>query len=272
MSHVPDQIPLPALFSPLPPLGWRKAGPCVVSHVPDRLSNWWSFPCPPSLPHPLLVLLLYQIRSPYPYPASTPSPPPLRSPPPHPTPGWMRAGPCVVSHVPDRLSNWWSCLPSVREVMTAANTTPLHSTLDWWSQPTHTRAFLTANISNFVILGWCLSSCVLDGHSSPESVFYERRYLQLDAPEKKLHLFILFCHAYCTNRLINPICCLWLIWPIEYDAKNLKNDRNHIKWVLIWEYSARAIQWIRTWQGFWLLSKIFAFLCFGQKLPLHWKG
>ena len=31
--------------------------------------------------------------------------------------------------------------------------------------------------------------------------------------------------------------------------KNLKNDRNHGKWVLIWENSVRAIYWIPTWQG-----------------------
>ena len=25
---------------------------------------------------------------------------------------------------------------------------------------------------------------------------------------------------------VNPLCCWWLIWPIQNDAKNLKNDRN----------------------------------------------
>ena len=33
-------------------------------------------------------------------------------------------------------------------------------------------------------------------------------------------------------------------------CKNLKNDWNPGKWVLIWEHSARAFQWIPTWQGF----------------------
>ena len=32
-------------------------------------------------------------------------------------------------------------------------------------------------------------------------------------------------------------------------CKNLKNDWNPGKWVLIWEYSVRAIQWIPIWQG-----------------------
>ena len=29
----------------------------------------------------------------------------------------------------------------------------------------------------------------------------------------------------------------------------LKNDWNPVKWVVIWEYSVRAIQWIPLWQG-----------------------
>ena len=44
-------------------------------------------------------------------------------------------------------------------------------------------------------------------------------------------------------------CCWWLIWSIQNDAKNLKNDWNPGIWVLIWEHSTRAIQWIPTWQG-----------------------
>ena len=31
--------------------------------------------------------------------------------------------------------------------------------------------------------------------------------------------------------------------------KYLRNDWNPGTWVLIWEYSVRAIQWISTWQG-----------------------
>ena len=31
--------------------------------------------------------------------------------------------------------------------------------------------------------------------------------------------------------------------------KTLKNDWNPGTWVLIWEYSARAILWVPTWQG-----------------------
>ena len=32
-------------------------------------------------------------------------------------------------------------------------------------------------------------------------------------------------------------------------SKKQKNDWNPGKWVLVWEYSVRAIQWIPTWQG-----------------------
>ena len=51
------------------------------------------------------------------------------------------------------------------------------------------------------------------------------------------------------HSYIKPLCCWWLIWPIQNDAKNLKNYWNPGKWVLIWEYSVRAIQWVPTWQG-----------------------
>ena len=39
----------------------------------------------------------------------------------------------------------------------------------------------------------------------------------------------------------------WLIWPIQNEPKNLKNYWNPCIWVLIWEHSVRAIQWILTW-------------------------
>ena len=46
-----------------------------------------------------------------------------------------------------------------------------------------------------------------------------------------------------------PLCCWWLIWPIQNDAKKLKNDWTPGTLVLIWEYSSRAIQWIPTWHA-----------------------
>ena len=46
--------------------------------------------------------------------------------------------------------------------------------------------------------------------------------------------------------------------------KNLMNDRNPGKWVLIWEYSARAIQWIQTRQGLVVFQNL-CNLVYGQK-------
>ena len=46
---------------------------------------------------------------------------------------------------------------------------------------------------------------------------------------------------------LKPLCCWRLIWPIQNDAKNLKNNWNPGTWVLTWECSVRAIQWIQTW-------------------------
>ena len=58
-----------------------------------------------------------------------------------------------------------------------------------------------------------------------------------------------------TGVVTLPLCCWWLIWPIQNHAKNLKNDWNPGKWVLIWKYSTRAIRWIPTWQGFNVFQK-----------------
>ena len=49
--------------------------------------------------------------------------------------------------------------------------------------------------------------------------------------------------------LFFPLCCWWLIWPIQNNAKKLKNYWNPRKWVLILEYSVRAFKWEPTWQG-----------------------
>ena len=38
-------------------------------------------------------------------------------------------------------------------------------------------------------------------------------------------------------------------------SKKLKNDWNPGKWVLIWEYSERAFQWVPTWQGLGVFQK-----------------
>ena len=83
--------------------------------------------------------------------------------------------------------------------------------------------------------------------------------------------------ALCTNSHINPPFPLPSAWPFhacskkkcpcysfflplhfnpcmplaktKWSKKIFKNDWNPDIWVLIWEYSARAIQWVPTWQG-----------------------
>ena len=55
------------------------------------------------------------------------------------------------------------------------------------------------------------------------------------------------------RRHLNCLCDLTLMLVVANFAnskwyKNLKYDPNHGKWVLIWEYSARAFQWVPTWQ------------------------
>ena len=50
------------------------------------------------------------------------------------------------------------------------------------------------------------------------------------------------------------------------NAKNPKNDWNPGKWVLLWECSARAFQWIPIWQGFKCFSKIFSILVLWTKI------
>ena len=42
--------------------------------------------------------------------------------------------------------------------------------------------------------------------------------------------------------MVNPYAAGDKILPVQNDAKNLKNDSNPGKWVIIGEYSARAIQ------------------------------
>ena len=45
------------------------------------------------------------------------------------------------------------------------------------------------------------------------------------------------------------LCCWWLILPIQNSAKKAEKWPKPWLVVFIWEYSARANQWIPTWQG-----------------------
>ena len=74
---------------------------------------------------------------------------------------------------------------------------------------------------------------------------------------KSLFIFVLWQKK--TLDIYYPLCWWWLILLIQNGTKMLKNDWNSGIWVLIWEYSVRAIQWIPTWQGFDGVQK---YLCF----------
>ena len=63
---------------------------------------------------------------------------------------------------------------------------------------------------------------------------------------------------------LKPVCCWWLIWPIQNDAKKVMHEKwlkpCHVAWC--W-YSSESIQrelpqWIPTWQG---LNGFQRFLC-----------
>ena len=55
----------------------------------------------------------------------------------------------------------------------------------------------------------------------------------------------------CVNRTVQYLTLTLLVayFTTQNGAKNPKKWPNPGTWVLIWEYSARAIQWIPTWQG-----------------------
>ena len=66
------------------------------------------------------------------------------------------------------------------------------------------------------------------------------------------------------KQLITNSIIVCLTWPFiaggefghyKMMQKNMKNYWNPGEWVLIWEYSARAIQWIPTWQGLGVFHK-----------------
>ena len=63
-----------------------------------------------------------------------------------------------------------------------------------------------------------------------------------------LHNFVLAKVA--TSSIRVNLCAAGGYWDQnKMMQKNIKNDWNPGTWVLIWENSTRAIQWIPTWQG-----------------------
>ena len=102
---------------------------------------------------------------------------------------------------------------------------------------------------------WKIIETLAYGYSS-ESTWWELSYecqhdRVSDVFQKYLHPCSLDESSLSIGR-VNPYAAGGLIRPIQNDAKNLKKKKwlklwNN--WVLMWEYSVRAIQWIPTCQG-----------------------
>ena len=83
-----------------------------------------------------------------------------------------------------------------------------------------------------------------------ESSFSE---LSDEYPCARVHIiFASDCFDQISHQLqrVNPYTAVCKFGHYKMVQKNFKNNWNPGKWVLIWEYSARAFQWIPTWQGF----------------------
>ena len=74
---------------------------------------------------------------------------------------------------------------------------------------------------------------------------FQNEYRFLSVPEYR------YATLHWTNSMILCLTLLLLVANLANIkcAKNLKNDWNPGTWVLIWEFSARAIQWVPTRQG-----------------------
>ena len=91
------------------------------------------------------------------------------------------------------------------------------------------------------VVGWILLALVL---LVANLAFIHIYYMRAWFSRLCLHKHI---HACVALEGFKPVCWWWPIWAIQNEAKILKNDPGI--WVLIWEYSTRAFQWIPTLQG-----------------------
>ena len=128
---------------------------------------------------------------------------------------------------------------------------------------------ITAFLTWHLTMGWKTKACLCDQRLLSSStrrnnacVPVIRRWLdQTSIPQRYLPTASSSCKlpslylSPLLSDLTLKLCCWLLIWPIQNDGqKNMKNDWNPSKWVLIWEYSARGFQWIPIWHsldGFW---------------------
>ena len=76
-------------------------------------------------------------------------------------------------------------------------------------------------------------------------------------------------HVYCTPHCIYFHFVLTLMLLVANFTnikwcKKMKNDQNPRKWVLIWEYSKRAFQWVPTWHGLDVFQRFLHFCALGE--------
>ena len=133
---------------------------------------------------------------------------------------------------------------------------------------------------NLSLLKWMSKGCAEEISSSVTLRKKEGSFLKVNDNSKNI-LYPMFSNLYLFNVRCEclPLYCWWLIMPIQNNAKVW----NPGTWVLIWEYKARAIQWIPTWQlGYHSLSVSLSlplYLCIPPSFPkklcilvLHWSS
>ena len=70
----------------------------------------------------------------------------------------------------------------------------------------------------------------------------------------------------------HPLCCWWLIWPIQNYAKNLQKCLKPWHMGTPLRVLSKSFPMNTNMTGFRWFSKFFASLCFVQKKPQQWKG
>ena len=97
-----------------------------------------------------------------------------------------------------------------------------------------------------------MTETLAHGYMTTYMIVVNRAFLWLPTVWMIFIIFCIFVHwtkITSVSEGLTLICWWWLFWQKQNDAKNLKNERNPHTSVLIWEYSARAFQWIPTRQG-----------------------
>ena len=85
--------------------------------------------------------------------------------------------------------------------------------------------------------------------------------------------YLAMTHAQVCVQGVNPLCCRWEILPILNNAKKLNHDWNTGTWVLIRDYSVRAIQWwLPTGQDFDSFQKSLHPCAFNESSLSNWHG